>query len=516
MSTEAPEVAREEGAAASNVERIDVEAVNTRGRQKLYQARVKIFPKRAEGFYRRLKWIVMAITLGIYWITPWIRWDRGPYAPDQAVLVDLANRRFYFFFIEIWPQEFYYVAGLLIMAGLGLFLVTSVAGRVWCGYTCPQTVWTDLYIWVERLIEGDRNARMKLDKEPWGASKITKRAAVYAVWLLIGVATGGAWIFYFADAPTLLSQFVTGEAPAIAYITVAVLTATTFTFAGFMRELVCTYMCPWPRIQGAMLDEDSLLVTYNDWRGEPRSRHQKKALSEGLDVGDCVDCNACVAVCPMGIDIRDGNQLECITCALCIDACNGVMEKVGKPLNLISYTTLRDYNVHAAEVKTVGRAAATADQKLVGFSHIVRPRTLLYAGLWTLVGLVMLVSVVTRDRLDINVIPDRNPLYVTLSDGSVRNGYTIKVLNMVNEPRTFEVSIDGLPGAGMWVASAEDHQPTRAIAVDVEPDRLREVKVFVSQPGDLAKPGLTGFSFRVRDLDGSETGSAAADFYAPE
>jgi cytochrome c oxidase accessory protein FixG len=311
-------------------------------------------------------------------------------------------------------------------------------------------------------------------------------------------------------------EFVTGEAASIAYITVAVLTATTFVFAGFMREQVCTYMCPWPRIQGAMLDEDSLLVTYNDWRGEPRSRHQKKALAEGLDVGDCVDCNACVAVCPMGIDIRDGNQLECITCALCIDACNGVMEKVGKPLNLISYTTLRDYNAHEVEAKTVGRAAATADQRLVSFSHIVRPRTLLYAGLWCLVGLLMLVSLLTRDRLDINVIPDRNPLYVTLSDGTIRNGYTIKVLNMVNEPRTFEVTIDGLPGAGMWIASGEDHQPLKAIAVDVEADRLREIKVFVAQPGNLAKPGLTGFSFAVRDLDGSETGAAAADFYAPE
>ena len=513
MTMDAPEMSKE--GAASNVEQVDVEAVNARSRQKYYQARIKIFPKRAEGFYRRLKWIVMAVTLGIYWITPWLRWDRGPFAPDQAVLVDLANRRFYFFFIEIWPQEFYYVAGLLIMAGLGLFLVTSVAGRVWCGYTCPQTVWTDLYIWVERLVEGDRNARMKLDKAPWSAEKIGKRIAVYIVWLLIAVATGGAWIFYFADAPTLAREFLTGEAPAVAYITVGVLTATTFVFAGFMREQVCTYMCPWPRIQGAMLDEDSLLVTYNDWRGEPRSRHQKKAAAEGLDVGDCVDCNACVAVCPMGIDIRDGNQLECITCAFCIDACDGVMEKLGKPQGLISYTTLRDYNAHAAETAAAGRTIATAHQRSVGVSHIVRPRTLLYFGLWCLVGVLMLVSVLTRDRLDINVIPDRNPLYVTLSDGSIRNGYTIKVLNMVNQPRTFEVAIDGLPEAGMWIATDEAHEPVRAIAVDVEADRLREIKVFVSQPGNVAKPGLAGFAFTVRDLDGSETGSAAADFYAP-
>jgi len=497
------------------VETFDVEAVNRRSRQKLYQARVKVFPKRAQGFYRQLKWVIMAVTLGIYWITPWLRWDRGPYAPDQAVLVDIGNRRFYFFFIEIWPQEFYYVAGLLIMAGLGLFLVTSVAGRAWCGYTCPQTVWTDLFIWVERLIEGDRNARMKLDNAPWGVGKIAKRVAVHATWLLIAVATGGAWIFYFADAPTLLGDFVTLEADPIAYITVGVLTATTYVFAGFMREQVCTYMCPWPRIQGAMLDEDSLLVTYNDWRGEPRSRHQKKAAAEGLDVGDCVDCAACVVVCPMGIDIRDGDQLECITCSMCIDACNTVMDKVGRPQGLISYTTLRDYNAHTAEAKAAGRSTATAHQRSIGVSHIVRPRTLLYFGLWSLIGLAMLVSLLMRDRLDINAIPDRNPLYVTLSDGSIRNGYTLKILNMMAEPRSFEVALDGLNGATMWFAGDDSHG-ARAIAVDVEPDRLREIKVFVSQPADTVSSGLTGFDFTVRDLAGSESGSAAADFYAPE
>jgi cytochrome c oxidase accessory protein FixG len=496
-------------------ETFDVEAVNRRSRQRAYQKRIKIFPKRAEGYFRRLKWIVMAVTLGIYWITPWLRWDRGPYAPDQAVLVDIANRRFYFLGIEIWPQEFYYVAGLLIMAGLGLFLVTSVAGRAWCGYTCPQTVWTDLFISVERLIEGDRNARMRLDTAPWTAGKIGKRIAIHVVWLLIGLATGGAWIFYFADAPTLLVELVTLKAAPVAYMTVGILTGTTYLFAGFMREQVCTYMCPWPRIQGAMLDEDSLLVTYNDWRGEPRSRHQKKALAGGRDIGDCIDCNACVVVCPMGIDIRDGNQLECITCALCIDACNGMMEKIGKPQGLISYTTLRDYNEHTAEAKTRGREAARDWQKSVGLSHIVRPRTLLYFGLWSLVGLIMLATLVTRDRLDINALPDRNPLYVKLSDGSIRNGFTLKILNMEAMPRSFEVGIAGLPGAAIWPAGSDNHK-TLSFAVDVEADRLREIKVFVAQPADRVAPGLTPFSFTLRELVGGEAGSAAADFSAPE
>ncbi len=330
------------------IEQFDADAVNAAGRRApLYAPRKKIYPKRARGNFRRFKWLVMAITLTIYYVTPWLRWDRGPFAPDQAVLVDMVNRRFYFFFIEIWPQEFYYVAGMLVMAGIGLFLVTSTVGRAWCGYTCPQTVWVDLFLVVERAIEGDRNARMKLEAAPWSLDKLVKRVSKHTIWLLIGVATGGAWIFYFADAPTLFHDVVTGQADIIAYATIAVLTATTYTFGGLMREQVCTYMCPWPRIQGAMLDENSLTVTYNDWRGEPRSRHAKKAIARGEQVGDCVDCNACVAVCPMGIDIRDGQQLECITCALCIDACDDVMDKIGRDRGLISYATLSDYNANA-------------------------------------------------------------------------------------------------------------------------------------------------------------------------
>ena len=259
--------------AAETVERLEAEPVNAaRLRQPFYAPRRKIFPKRAEGRYRTFKWIVMAITLGIYYLTPFLRWDRGPFAPDQAVLVDVANRRFFFFFIEIWPQEFYLVAGLLVMAGFGLFLVTSTVGRAWCGYTCPQTVWVDLFLVVERAVEGDRNARMKLDAAPYTADKIARRVAKHAIaiQIAIAVATGGAWIFYFADAPTLAVDLLTAQAAPIAYITVAVLTATTYTFGGLMREQVCTYMCPWPRIQAAMLDESSLVVTYNDWRGEPR------------------------------------------------------------------------------------------------------------------------------------------------------------------------------------------------------------------------------------------------------
>jgi cytochrome c oxidase accessory protein FixG len=486
-----------------SVERVDVEAVNSKEHRALYQARVKVFPKRVSGIFRQLKWWVMLITLAVYYITPWLRWDRGPHAPDQAVLVDIANRRFYFFFIEIWPQEFYYIAGLLIMAGIGLFLITSTIGRAWCGYTCPQTVWVDLFIAVERWIEGDRNARMKLDKAKWSAEKVTKRVIKHMVWIIIAVLTGGAWIFYFADAPTLLKSLFTFDAPGVAYSTVAVLTATTYIFAGFMREQVCTYMCPWPRIQSAMLDEDSLVVTYNDWRGEPRSRHRKKALQAGEAVGDCVDCNACVAVCPMGIDIRDGQQLECITCALCIDACDAVMDKTGQKRGLIGYTTLRVY-----EANTIGKQAVT------GLRSFIRPRTLVYSSVWAAIGLAMLLVLATRDRLDVSVLHDRNPVFVQLSDGSIRNGYTIKINNMLAEPRTFEVSISEITGASMTVAGSDADAATTTL-VEVGPDKQKAVKIYVRAPVASISSGQNAISFQVKDVAGEETSSYSSKFEAP-
>ena len=512
------------------VDKFDVEAVNAPSRQQsqpLYAKREKIHPKRASGQFRRLKWIVMAITLGIYYVTPWIRWDRGPYAPDQAVLIDLASRRFYFFFIEIWPQEFIFVAGLLVMAGVGLFLVTSVVGRAWCGYTCPQTVWTDLFLVVERFFEGDRNARIKLDKAPWSFDKINKRVMKHATWLLIAVATGGAWIFYFADAPTLLLNFLTGQAPFVAYATVGILTATTYVFGGLMREQVCVYMCPWPRIQAAMLDEDSLVVTYNDWRGEPRSHGAKKAAAAGLSVGDCVDCNACVAVCPTGIDIREGQQLACITCALCIDACNGVMDRLGRERGLISYATLSDYNANMAiatnpatgtiEPERVRDESGRFMPKLKHFDwHIfLRTRTLIYAGIWVAIGIGLLVALLSRDRLEVNVQHDRNPVSVTLSDGSIRNGYTVKLLNMIPEPRPITLSIEGLPGATMEINELETPASTHFV-IPVRPDRLRTLKVFVTQPASAVKPGKTDFHFIAKDRHSYETDTYEAVFEAPE
>jgi len=528
-----------------SVEIFDAEAVNSKEKRKLYAERKKVFPKRGYGTFRSLKWWVMLVTLGIYYITPWLRWDRGEFAPDQAVLLDLAHRRFYFFFIEIWPQEFYYVAGMLVMAGITLFLVTSTIGRAWCGYTCWQTVWVDLFLVVERFVEGDRNARMKLDKAPWNREKIGKMLIKHIGWLIIAFATGGAWILYFADAPTLFYNFFTGQSPNVAYATVAILTGMTYMFAGFMREQVCTYMCPWPRIQSAMLDEDSLTVTYNDWRGEPRNRKAKQAIAAGEIVGDCVECNACVAVCPMGIDIRDGQQLECISCALCIDACDTVMKKLGKANGLISYATLRDYNANMA-IATDGsgrmddinpvtmiditamaaessKKAMTAnyDQSRVdrlahtSLKSVFRPRTILYSSILGTIALSLLLVLVTRSRLDINVLHDRNPIFVKLSDGSIRNGYQIKVLNMIAKPRKFNLAVEGLPGVSISFADL-DKKYGDNFDVAVKPDKLRAMKVFLSMPRGSLKQEHTNFRFHVTEIDGEENSTYDAKFEAPK
>lgn len=459
----------------------------------LYEKRKGVYPKAVTGFYRRLKWVIMAVTLTIYYVTPWLRWDRGPYAPDQAVLVDLANRRFYMFSIEIWPHEFYYVAGLLIMAGVGLFLITSAVGRAWCGYACPQTVWTDLFVHVERFIDGDRNAQIKLANAPLSAAKIGKRATKYAIWLAIAVATGGAWIFYFADAPTLFANFINGEAAFVAYATVGVLTATTFILGGFMREQVCIYMCPWPRIQTAMLDEKSLIVTYKDWRGEPRTQGLKRTVEADFPVesissltkskaGDCINCNQCVAVCPTGIDIREGPQLGCITCALCIDACDKVMAQIGRPRGLIDYATLDD-----ALVEKAGSKATPV------LKTLLRPRTLIYFTIWASIGLAMLFSLGERARLDIGVEPDRNPRYVMLSDGHVRNSYTVKLRNMETRPRTVTITMSGLPGAVVWSETGSRDAAGSALSLKLQPDAITRIRMFVAAPGD----GPTESSFQI-------------------
>jgi cytochrome c oxidase accessory protein FixG len=480
--------------AAGEVERSDAQASNSAANRVFYKSRVPIHPKLVHGTYRRIKWIVMAVTLGIYYLVPWIRWDRGPHAPGQAVLVDLAHERFYFFFIEIWPQEVYYITGLLILAAVALFLVTSLFGRLWCGYACPQTVWTDLFIYVENLIEGDRSARIRLAAAPWTAGKAAKRVSKHTMWLVISVLTGGAWVFYFTDAPTLAHDLVTGSAPLVAYGTIAVLTATTYTLGGMMREQVCTYMCPWPRIQGAMMDKESLVVTYRVDRGEPRAPYRKGDSWDGR--GDCIDCLQCVAACPMGIDIRDGAQLECINCGLCIDACDDVMTRIGRPLSLIAFDT--DANVLRRERHEKTRF------------RFVRPRTIAYAAVLGIVSLIMLGGLVTRSTIDLDVIRDRNPNFVTLADGSVRNAYTLKLMNRADRPRDFYLALSGVEDRKVNVIGLGF--VSLPVKLSVGADRVRAVRILVNVSRRALHSGSQDIAFSLRDARTGEERTAGAVF----
>jgi cytochrome c oxidase accessory protein FixG len=480
--------------AAHGVERSDAEATNSAANRSFYKSRIPIYPKMVHGTFRRIKWVVMAVTLGIYYLAPWIRWDRGPSAPNQAILVDLTHERFYFFFLEIWPQEVYYITGLLILAAVSLFLVTSLFGRLWCGYTCPQTVWTDLFIFVENLIEGDRSARIRLAAEPWSAGKVVQRISKHAIWLVIAAATGGAWVFYFTDAPALAHQLFTGSSPLVIYLAIAVLTFTTYSLGGLMREQVCTYMCPWPRIQGAMTDREALSVTYRLDRGEPRGAHKKGQSREGR--GACIDCNQCVAACPMGIDIRDGLQLECINCGLCIDACDDVMVKIGLPKGLIAYDN--DANV-ARRLK--GESARF---------RFIRPRTILYAVVLLIVGGVMAFSLANRRTIDLDVLRDRNPDFVALSNGAVRNGYTLKLMNRSDLPRPFTLDVTGVkPEIVNVIGLGDVHLPVR---VDVEADKVRTLRVLLTiAPHDLTA-GEQHIQFLLSNAAHTETRTVSAIF----
>ncbi|MCH8489957.1 MAG: cytochrome c oxidase accessory protein CcoG [Oceanicaulis sp.] len=475
------------GDAAEGVARTDVEAVNAAGQRDLYQKRQQIYPKLVHGKFRLAKWVVLVLALGVYYLLPFVRWDRGPDAPSQAVLIDFPNTRFYFFFIEIWPQEVYYITGLLILAALALFLVTALFGRVWCGYACPQTVWTDLFIAVERLFEGDRNKRIMLDRAPMSFNKAWRKGGKHAVWVLIAAATGGAWILYFHVAFDLLRDFFTGQAPLTAYLFCAVLTFTTYSLAGLMREQVCIYMCPWPRIQAALTDRESLNVTYRTDRGEPRGRHKKGESWEGR--GDCIDCKACVAACPMGIDIRDGAQLECIGCALCIDACDDIMDKVSRPRGLIAYDT--DDNVTRRSQGEKPR-----------FS-LIRPRIVLYVALIAGVCALMMAGLTTREELGLHADRDRNPNFVVLSDGSVRNTYTINVQNKTYDARALTLEVAGDPALQVQVLGVRG-----APVLEIGPDRTRLFQVFLTLPPEAALRHSIPVRFTITDPATGETATA--------
>jgi cytochrome c oxidase accessory protein FixG len=446
----------------------------------LFEKQKRIYPKRVSGRYRNIKWVAMIICLAIYYLVPFIRWDRGPTAPDQAVLIDLERGRAYWFWIEIWPQEVYILAGILILAAIGLFFLTSLLGRVWCGYLCFQTVWTDLFVWVERIVQGDRNKRKKLREGPWTKEKFIKLTITHIIWLGIAWCTAGSFILYFNDAPTIVQDFLNFNVSPTVLGFVFGLTFMTYLMAGFAREQVCTHMCPYARFQSAMFDKDTLIIGYDEKRGEPRGKHKKGADWSGL--GDCINCYACVNVCPTGIDIRDGLQMECIACGLCADACDDIMDKVDLPRGLVRYDTER-----RLEEKNKGLPVS----KL----RILRPRTIYYTVVITLVGLIMLYALINRPLLELNVLHDRNPLFVQLSSGDIRNGYDIKILNKTHNNHSYRLDVEGLEGAQISMVGAGNLD---AQEISVAADSVGQNKVFIQAPINKQEPIV--ITFIIKDI----------------
>lgn len=460
----------------------------------LYANRIRVYPKAVHGIVRRVKWAVLIACLAVYYVLPWLRWDRGVGRPAQALLFDIADRRFYLFNLVLWPEDIYYLTGLLILGAVGLFLVTSLFGRVWCGYACPQTVWTDLFMWVERLVEGDRRERMRRDARPANFDAVWRKAVKHGVWLAIAFWTGGAWIMYFVDAPTAVRAFWTGTASTEVYFYTLMFTFFTYLLAGWAREQVCTFMCPWPRFQSAMFDEQSFIVTYQGWRGEKRG-HVKAESAEKL--GDCIDCGACVTACPTGIDIRDGVQLECIGCGLCIDACNEVMKKVDRAPWLITWDSL---------ARQSAKAAGTA-----GPIRLLRPRTIIYASAMALAVVVMGTALATRPTIALSLQQDRAPLFVRLPDGSVRNGFTTKIANKTQVAASFTLGLSGLQGGRLALANSSADR-SDVLRLDVAADQVGSFRVLVfGQSHERSDPIL----FTLRNEATGETTRYQAAFLGP-
>ncbi len=400
----------------------------------LYAPRQAIFPRSVKGRFRRLKWGVLALAYGVYFLLPWLRWERES-GPDQAVLFDLAGRKFYIFDLVVYPQDIFWLAGLLMIFAYLLFFVTGIAGRVFCGYFCFQTLWTDVFIFIERLVQGERPARIRLSKQSMNAEKAVKLGLTHLLWLLVAFLTGLTFVLYWGNAPQLVAEFFTGQAPFAAYATTVFLTTTTYVMAGIAREQVCTYMCPYARFQSVMFDKDTLIVSYDRARGEGSAGRSKlgrdlktREQRQAAGVGDCIDCGYCVQVCPTGIDIRNGLQIQCISCALCIDACDTIMDSLGWERGLVGYSSQR--------VEDGGKRA-----------RLLRPKVLGYAAVLLVAVGLLVWSVGNQAPYDLAVSQVRQPIFTRLSDGRIENAYQIKVNNKTGHTLGLTFSIEGLPDA---------------------------------------------------------------------
>ncbi len=451
--------------------------------QQAYQSRIPIFPRAVKGRFRTLKSAILVLAYGVYFLLPWLRWERET-GSNQAVLFDLAGRRFYVFDLVVYAQDIFWLAGLLVIFALLLFFVTGIAGRVWCGYFCFQTLWTDVFMFIEHLVQGSRNARMKLARSPWNGNKVIRIGVTWVLWLLVSLLTGLSFTLYWGNAPDLVTQMTRGQAPFAAYATTLFLTATTFVMAGLAREQVCTYMCPYARFQGVMFDKDTLIVAYEEERGERQEGRQKPSKDllqreARIDqhVGDCIDCGFCVQVCPVGIDIRNGLQYQCISCALCIDACDTIMDSIGYPRGLIRYSSehaLQHERATRLNLKNLGYASAL----LITIGALV----------W---------SVMTRSDLELSVRQIRQPLSVQLSDGRIQNRYEIKINNKTSRPMNYRLSMTGLPEAELDTGHFSEFE--------VLPERSMKIQAKVRMDPKLASTNRQEFLFVLTPMDTEQT-----------
>ncbi len=392
--------------------------------QDLYEVRKKIYPRAVTGAFARWRWATVFITQLMFYSAPWLTWNGR-----QAVLFDLAARKFYIFGLVFWPQDFIYLTALLIIAAFSLFLFTAVAGRLWCGYACPQTVYTEIFLWIERKIEGEHLARLKLDSAPFTARKFSLKAIKHGVWIALALWTGFTFVGYFTPIKVLGGEFLTFTLGAWEAFWILFYGFATYGNAGWMREQVCIYMCPYARFQGVMFDRDTLLISYDQTRGEPRGSRPKKTDYKSQGLGDCVDCNICVQVCPTGIDIRNGQQYECIGCAACIDGCDQVMDKMGYPRGLIRYSTENAVKNGWGFRRMVARA--------------LRPRVLIYTAiLWSII-IAAAVTLVLRVPLKVDVIRDRVSLAREVEDGKIENVYRLQIMNTEEKTHRFVINVSG-------------------------------------------------------------------------
>ncbi len=386
----------------------------------LYQKAEKIYPRQVHGIFARLRVISVWLLLGFFYLGPWISWNG-----QQAILLDLPARQFRLFGVTFWPQDFIFLTLLLIIAALALFFFTSLAGRVWCGFACPQTVWTETFIWIERFVEGDRNQRMKLDKQPWSLNKIWLKVAKHFLWLSFALFTGYTFVGFFSPIQQLSVDLINWTLGPWEAFWIFFYALATYGNAGWLREQVCLYMCPYARFQSAMFDEDTLIIGYDIARGEGRGHRKRDDTTfRERGLGDCIDCKQCVHVCPTGIDIRNGLQHECIACAACIDVCDDVMEKMGYDKGLIRYAT---------ENSLKGKT-----------THLFRSKTIGYGGLLVVIMVAFVIAISLRTPLEVDVIRDRNRLYIETPDGLVENIYTLKIANMDQIDHVYHLSTEGL------------------------------------------------------------------------